>query len=296
MISALAKDASIDSLLIAAYRLGPYSSWSQAKRSFYGRLGPLSNVFAIYANKLAKSVFLDRVTSDELVLNHSASPIFTSLLFPHMASGWIHSCKSGVGISYLNKKGWGPKLRRGCAECVHEDQAAWGTGHWRVQHQLPGARICATHRERLWLRCKCGQPLGDVNYPTLPGEPCRWCGRTTYLREQSSVSAGQEALTHLYMQLLRGEGPPMGPKSREVAIFARRHGNFSDDSCARNFLKFFACRDIEELEVVLCTRIRQQILTDALNASTLRIPPALLLAIVAFLQVEACDKNNCSEI
>lgn len=296
MICAIAEGASLDSLVIAAYRLGPYTSWEQAKLRFYGQVGRCSNVFATNADKLANSVFLGHVTSDYLMLNHSASPIFASLLNPLMAHQWVQRCKSGAwkpGVRNFGR-GWTPKIRQGCTECVHEDQAAWGTGHWRVQHQLPGVRICTAHRKKLWQRCTCGQFLGDEQYPTLPGEPCRSCRRTSHLEEEAPVSAGQEALTHLYIQLLRGEGPSVDPQSRQLAILAKTHRNSSDrDRYVRDFLKFFACRDVEELGLVLRMRVTKSTLTNTFDAHPNPLRPTLSLAVVAYLQAVACDQNNC---
>lgn len=64
---------------------------------------------------------------------------------------------------------------KGCADCMSEDEATYGTAHWHIDHQIPSVWVCPRHGTVLWYADTRSTPvhLRDWILPRLGSEP-RW--------------------------------------------------------------------------------------------------------------------------
>tara|TARA_R110000851_G_scaffold111379_1_gene234696 strand:- start:14989 stop:16725 length:1737 start_codon:yes stop_codon:yes gene_type:complete len=95
-------------------------------------------------------------TPEHIILQHTILPFYLP---------WV-SCSLGTELLDLLSRGQAARIKsllglpssrlranhplRACPECMHEDKQRTGTAYWRLTHQLPGVRVCPTHKVLLW--------------------------------------------------------------------------------------------------------------------------------------------------
>ena len=182
--------ASIDSLLLTDYWLGARSTLSGSRRRIYGKaVSQKPDAFAFRATALATGLFGGGAVSDtDLIVRHSAWPVYSSLLPRTTAQDWLSSNLRGV-VSRQRLR-FAASIRGtassatwlSCLACAAYDKEKFGIAHWRVVHQLPGVTFCPEHECALNECCAgCGAAFGGAKLLSMPGWPCQSSGeiRTT---------------------------------------------------------------------------------------------------------------------
>ncbi|WP_409993984.1 TniQ family protein [Roseateles albus] len=149
-------------------------------------------------------------------------PLITSVVSAKTADRWREALALGDGKTKvlcrtLYDHGFEklPVLRQ-CPTCVREDVNIFGSGHWRVMHQIPVIRFCQVHGELLQDQCaRCNTSFVKYSDRVLPGEPCPRCGSDAVSSSLSNAtSMGYTALAKLIERALRGEAPELDPRIR----------------------------------------------------------------------------------
>src|SRR5690625_2944413 len=93
-----------------------------------------------------------KVTSQEIIINHTAFPYFTAFLSGERSNEIYRSMEDSNSINIENMTGIaGSKVKlynrlRYCPICFSEDMEKYGESYWRRIHQMPGVLYCQKHR------------------------------------------------------------------------------------------------------------------------------------------------------
>lgn len=303
MIPTVPIGATIDSLLLAISRVDDSTSPAGASRRFYGTRRQSANPFARNAATLSATAFAGLISPEQLILNHSAWPVYSSLVSRRSAQAWFQRTRDGASSqivpevhspvqSELFASRW-----KSCASCVSFHRHKYGTGHWMVIHQLPGISHCPTHGEPLDVECGvCGAALGGAGLDRLPGEPCTKCGGKIARRIQIDQSVGARQLANLYAALLGGQALELDVRSRELILGSADcvlSSSQESRSLEQHFLSAFNCQDAEDIGAYLKAAVSAKMLRLALSGkSTNAVPAPLHLAVLAVakarLEQDAC--------
>jgi hypothetical protein len=306
MIPTAPNGATVDSLLLASSRLDESHSPNGASRRFYQSRHPRANPFARHASMLSATAFAGLISPEQLILNHSAWPVYSCLISRRSAHAWFQRTRDGVGnpavpevhapvSSELSTSRW-----RSCRSCVDLHRNKFGTGHWMVIHQLPGIGVCPNHGEPLDLECGvCGAALGGQSMNRLPGEPCSKCGARTAKRTHVRASAGERQLARLYANLLGGQAMDLDVSSRELLMRnASRVLSKSqpDTSIEQLVLSEFNCQDAEELGRHIKAAVTPNLLRlAAAGTSANSVPASLHLAVLGVAIARLEDEGYLDE-
>jgi len=174
--------ATLRSVIAAAVRYGRIASISQAVEACGGDIN-IDAYLGESSAKLGEQLFGDDFDTDHLLMNHSHFSILGNLLHAPSESGFeralIHddADADAVRAHILSFGGLESSTLRRCPQCVEEDLAQFGHGHWRIFHQFPLARHCVVHGCRLQTRCShCKAPLLRSDRPLLADDTCEGCG------------------------------------------------------------------------------------------------------------------------
>jgi len=107
--------------------------------------------FPSHLDELAKLFFLDGITSEQLIYQHTLFPLFSSFI-PEARKAkcidWMKE-KSNGGTHLMS--GWAagrlPKFKaiRYCPMCISEQVDSHGEAYWQRLHQVVGIETCAKH-------------------------------------------------------------------------------------------------------------------------------------------------------
>lgn len=88
-------------------------------------------------------------TPQEILLDRTAVGLHLRFMDPKTANNFVlRACTPRApGFKFQTPE---TKRLRLCIECVMEDRQTLGRTTWRLEHQLPGVKICTTHRQ--WLQ------------------------------------------------------------------------------------------------------------------------------------------------
>lgn len=172
------------------------------------------------ASSFVKEFLANKIDATELVERHSHFCHLSSTFSEEDVSPTLAALVSGDDHrlrrrnSSLMRSLLGLRL---CPECVREDVERFGTGHWRVLHQLTILRFCTVHKHRLHDRCAdCGAVFDDSKKLFLPGDPCRQCGsKTTSSGLSGLLSPGYSALEDLITRARFGNAPELRPRATD---------------------------------------------------------------------------------
>ena len=255
------------------------------------------------AIKLSKHAFAGDLSPADLILKHSAWPVYSSLVSRRLAHNWYLRNVSGAAGSSTREihspiqgelfaRRW-----RSCRLCAIEQTCKLGTAHWMVIHQLPGIYHCPFHGQPLDIECeKCGQALGGAGVGRLPGEPCKSCGGTAAVRSDRVLTSGEIELAKLYVSLLKGEGPELDPVSRHFLLKGNANSG-EGDSCRvtkEQVISAFGCSTLEEFGRYLNVEGSPRALNVALAAGSNTGAPAPFHLVVAAIALSELPGPNGS--
>jgi TniQ len=213
MFPAFPIGATIHSILVACTQTGRLTS---VRLSIGGCSIKLPQSVMSYQDKpevLAQYIFGGEFTSDELLLHHTVAPVYLSLIDQRLLDVTGSSLLGWCSHKPLNRLS-DFELRL-CPQCVEEDTAKFGCGHWRREHQLRSVHICARHLTALHEKCasaNCGARF-TRNSHMLPGQPCPSChGTETSGSQIGSISSGYLAYCKLFTDALVMRIPELDPK------------------------------------------------------------------------------------
>lgn len=241
------------------------------------------------------------MSSCDLIQRHSIFPLIASFFPPEASERWRHRLAAGNPHLYQrflaavrHSIPTCERLRQ-CPACVREDIAKFGSGHWRVVHQVPGIRFCGVHNQLLHDRCgRCRSRLGEAPTWRLPGEPCHRCGSCeTSSSLQDSVSEGYTAMAALVERAIGGDAPELAPGT---SIRFLRHfidsAHSDPKSLLLDFLKYWSCREANHLERLISssegTIARTRLFVD--GYATGNVP--LLVAAIAYVCAHTSETDR----
>lgn len=215
MFPAFPIGATIPSILVACTQTGRLSSVRQRVSGLPIRLPSSVMNYHDKPEVLAQHIFAGEFTSDDLLLHHTVTPIYLSLIERRLLDvtgsrlwGWC----SHKPINRLSDSDM-----RLCPQCVEEDTAKFGCGHWRREHQIRSVHICTRHLTALHEKCasaNCGARF-TRNSHILPGQPCPSChGTETSGSQIGSISAGYLTYCKLFTDALVMRIPELDPEHR----------------------------------------------------------------------------------
>ena len=143
MIPSFPSDATIPSIHLACFRTGQHSSLKSSIRDTYGQQGHIHNQLGFRASSFNDRVLHGAMDVAELMDRHSMFSLISSIVNPTTAVRLREALALGDVKTYMRCRALhdhGIKkitVLRQCPSCVREDVDMFGTGHWRVMHQVP---------------------------------------------------------------------------------------------------------------------------------------------------------------
>lgn len=299
LIPSFPNGASIDSILLACHLVCQYAQLYRSRNFFYGVVvGDASNVLGKNANAFAERALASTISGRELAMQHTAWPVYSSLLPPTM----VETCLVGL-ISGNDRTKWHrfhapfgatgyAQEWRACAQCCRQDsEEGCGIGHWRVIHQLPGITSCPVHLTPLQHRCSfCHSQLGGPKSIAMPAWPCQRCGSVKRDALRPNNSSGAKALSDLYVRLLNNENIPLSPAHRgelHQGLVGINPTHDVIDDYVHAVLTSFKVKSLREFGSFLGSEIHREDMFSAIIGGK-ACPPSLNLALSAFAL--GCEK------
>jgi hypothetical protein len=291
MIPSFPADATIASIHLACFRTGQHASVNAAIRATYGLKVHIHNQFGFKASSFVERVLHGSMDASELMTRHSMFPLVASIVTSQTADRWRKALAIGDVSAHVQcraQHAHGIKntiVLRQCPSCVRDDVNVYGSGHWRVLHQIPVIRFCQTHGELLHDRCAaCRTPFVEHIEPILPGEPCARCGSTaTSSCLSTAQSQGYDALAKLVERALYGEAFELGPRIRgRLLQHLAASANIDAESLLRRFLKWWGLDSLHELEHQIQCRTEANSALQLFACGHADVKSQFLMAAVAF--------------
>lgn len=214
MFPAIPRGATIPSILLACEQTGRVTSMRQRVSGFSLKHSLRLMDYQDNPSVLTKNIFAGELTFHDLVLNHTVSPIYLSLVDRGCVTDPIRlsqlawsACESYCGddVSLYSRL---------CPLCVEEDREKFGCGHWRREHQINSVLICMRHLSPVHEKCAtphCGVRLAEFGRG-LPDKPCPYChGTETSSFRIGTISAGYLAFCKLFVDALEMRIPELDP-------------------------------------------------------------------------------------
>lgn len=94
-------------------------------------------------------------TAPEVIHNHSIAPIYLPFHTPLRCANWLIQMEVGSASQMKAELGLAAARfgashpLRACPQCMEQDVRDHHVAYWHTVHQLPGVRICPTHRNSL---------------------------------------------------------------------------------------------------------------------------------------------------
>lgn len=303
MIPVTPDGATVDSMLLATSRLDGSTSHAGAWHKYYASNFRKANPFGRRAGVLSTNAFAGDLSPEEIVLRHSAWPVYSSLVSRRTAQAWFRRTRDGTerhAVPEIHSPVRGELFAsrwRSCSACTKLQQHKYGTGHWMVVHQLPGVGYCPTHGEPLELECgACGAALGGGGQSRLPGEPCFRCGESAAKTTKERRTSGEEQLACLYTALLGGQATDLDAMSRRMILQEASDAlecSAVPSYLAERVLFAFDCDTPEGLGRYLNVAVSPRTFKLALaGESTNAVPAPLHLAVIAVAMAELSDQGR----
>lgn len=255
--------ATISSIHLVSARTGQHACLRSSIKDTYGQFGRLQNPFGYKARSFIEQILKNTIGETALFDQHTMFPLTRSIATSQAADRWRNNLAAGdinthLRVMRLHGGGIeGNDTRRQCPLCVQEDIANFGTGHWRVIHQVPVIRLCHSHQVALHDRCaSCSTSFSENAEIVLPGEPCPRCGSTkTSSPRPIAPSSGYLALARLIDRALRGEAPELSPNIRTRLL---QHiiatSNCDAEALLKQFLDWWDVDSLAKLDTQLIGR------------------------------------------
>ncbi|SCX71580.1 hypothetical protein SAMN03159363_3938 [Variovorax sp. EL159] len=245
----------------------------------------------MHAGSFSAKIFESAVTPDELLSKHSQAGIWGKLLKEEDEVRWRQALINGDaraanahvprGTSGLIR----PKLNRICLECLEEDFALFGFGHYHVLHQVPLLRHCTKHEVRLRSCCPACQPSQRL----CPAHSR--CARCTFsplpLLDISPYEQSEEYTwtARLIQEMYRGEAPELRPRDRQLLVsiaFPRDSMVFRRMELLEQFMSAWGFKDLESLQEFFRSHKSASTISACLEGYPSFVTHSLRVASIAF--------------
>ncbi len=264
--------------------------------------------FGANLGKLVQVLPQDSISVDYLFEHATLFGFYSSTLSAERKRLWRDNQLSG-DARFINKfvtGSSGHKIRlikehlNFCKMCRRDDEMAYGIGHWRTVHQLPGVTHCPVHLIPLSGLCaKCMLPTASEDSWQPPSETCPHCGSYGFFEEEMP-----QLSVHLrFVELcdLATHGIPVGLASADrkqlYSQFYQRAGRSVDqriEKLIEVLLKHWEVESLERLQSLLQVMITRKFLAQALISQDTVQSPGGHLAVIAALEAEGCTRRKRS--
>jgi hypothetical protein len=284
--------ATLRSVVAAAVRCGRIASIEEAFAPSGGNVD-IDRYLGESSAALGAHLFDDVVDADHLLLNHSHFSVFGNLLSAQTESSFERALIDSTGDAdalrahLLSFGGFEATVLRRCPQCVEEDVAQFGNGHWRIFHQFPVARHCVVHGCRLQTRCAhCKAPILRSDRPLLADDPCERCGHDRFSATSFKPAVAYWPTLRAMYQLLSSVVLKAKPEARRAKWEqAREHWTSRcqiRDPILRA-LEAWACSSLDSLATSLqCTTAGGNEAFDITSNDSLA--PSVLIAVMTAVQ------------
>ena len=152
MLPILQPNMTLYSLVAIAHRWGGSSRGEQISQSLFGSPGAgLRHDFPSHLDEFSRRTESAYGQPDEIALNATVLPYFLRFRPPEvqakalalMRGDTVESLKFVLGLP-AGPSGASMPLCS-CEDCIRENKDVHGFAYWHLQHQLPGAFVCANH-------------------------------------------------------------------------------------------------------------------------------------------------------
>ena len=152
MLPILQRDMTIYSLVAIAHRWGGSSRGEQISQSLFGSPGAgLRHDFPSHLDEFSRRTELAYGQPDEIALNATVLPYFLRFRPPEVQAEALALMRGDTvePLKFILGLPAGPSGASlplcSCEDCIREDKDVHGFAYWHLQHQLPGAFVCANH-------------------------------------------------------------------------------------------------------------------------------------------------------
>lgn len=290
MIPSFPEDATLRSLLIAFKSCGHYRDSDYLDESI-GVAVKMENAYAMHAGSFSAKIFEGAVTPDELLSKHSQAGIWGKLLREEVEICWRRALINGdarTANAYVPTGSSGlirPKLNRVCLECLEEDFALFGFGHYHVLHQIPLLRHCARHHARLRSCCPICQPSQRLRPAHSRCARCRLSPLPVLDIAPYEKSEEYAWTARLIAEMYRGEAPALRPRERQLLVsraFPRDTMVFRRMELLEQFMSAWELEDIESLRRTFRVHKSARTISACLEGYPSFVTHSLKVASIAF--------------
>jgi len=165
----------------------------------------------------------------------------------------------------------------------------FGSGHWRVMHQVSAIRFCLRHGDLLHDRCeKCHAVFAECSKSMLPGDSCPDCGsQISGSSLPTESSKGYTAFAQLVERALIGDAPNLAPQRRnQLFMGLLAAADYNADALLEALLAWWDVDSLQALNAQLQCRIEhfQALQLFACGPAADKVASPFLMAAVAFAQ------------
>lgn len=290
MIPSFPEDATLRSLLIAFKSCGHYRDSDHLDESI-GVAVKMENAYAMHAGSFATKIFENAVDPDDLLSKHSQAGIWGKLLKEEDEVRWRQALINGnarAANAYVPTGSSGlirPKLNRICLECLEEDLALFGFGHYHVLHQIPLLRHCTKHGGRLRSCCLNCQPSQRLRPAHSRCARCALSPLPSLDIAPYEKSEEYAWTARLIEQMYRGEAPTLRPRDRQLlvsAAFPRDSMIFRRVELLEQFISAWGLEDIESVREIFRVHKSAAAITACLEGYPSFVTHSLRVASIAF--------------
>lgn len=289
MIPSFPAGATIASIHTALVEIGRFATLDGSRSRAYGERARVVNKFGYLADVFARNALDSAITGSDLIEQHSAFPIYASLLPPESRGLWKAAQLAGESrpwFRYFATPVHGDvfaDVPRLCPICLENDREQFGMTYWRVEHQLPSVVSCSSHGGLLHDRCAdCGTAFAASGEGRLPGASCKSCGSTkSAAPAKAKESPGSRAHAALIARAAKAAAPELLPEVRIRLLRLAFSGRSAEDIIQR-FFQYWKVKGHPGLERALACKISPLGLRKIFATGAGQVPFALVVAMVAF--------------
>lgn len=290
MTPAIPNGATVQSILTALVRTSSVASLRQAPEKYFGIRTLPNDVFTIHADGLSKSAFAGHRSALHIRQHHGVLPLAMSFYERERENQLWRQVELGERAAIRSLVGGGRSavlmspMFKHCLECVREQEAQFGVGHWMRAHQIAGVARCHVHGRPLMGCCAaCGTEIGGLKAPTFPSDPCVQCGGTGRQPVVGADAPAQQSYAELVASALNGDIRDLRPSTRRLLLSRASALVGSREGLASELLNAWRVNDASELAAHLECEVLPKALAAAIDGGHLHVVPRpLWMAVVAF--------------
>lgn len=303
MIPTFPPDATIASIHMACIRVGRLPNVMPSVREIYGisgMSGTISHGLGYKAAAFVERALASTIEPSELIRRHSMFPFLSSVMTKEAADRWCQDLASGAYSYQQHPPATRPCTKvmtslRQCPECVCEDIDNFGTGHWRVLHQLPAVRFCNRHGHLLHNQCAdCGTLICASWVWRLPGDSCHRCGsRQTRSTLSDASSPGYKSFIATIERVFKNKAPELRSDIRPLMLqrFIAAQ-NMDASALLSRFLSWWEVDDLSGIQDLLRSPLHQKNVLRLFSESIAPVSIPFLIAVSAFAWARTSDADR----